>query len=211
MDYTAHGILQARILEWVAFPFSRASSQPRDQTQASPLRADSLPAEPPGESVFSQESQVQSQDTCPSTDLPFLASGQSCQALPRTVEEETKQRNGRNNKDESRCGWNRKRANKGENQWNPKLVFEKINKMVHFQLIRSRKIKGDFPGGPGIKTSCFHYREHRGLRSWTPHGASKTKTKGKEGKRQMACAETGQVLAPTTQPVACLPFACGKL
>ena len=30
MDYTAHGILQARILEWVAFPFSRGSSQPRD-------------------------------------------------------------------------------------------------------------------------------------------------------------------------------------
>ena len=27
MDYTAHGILQARILEWVAFPFSRGSSQ----------------------------------------------------------------------------------------------------------------------------------------------------------------------------------------
>ena len=30
-----HGILQARILEWVAFPFSRGSSQPRDQIQAS--------------------------------------------------------------------------------------------------------------------------------------------------------------------------------
>ena len=30
MDYTIHGILQARILEWVAFPFSRGSSQPRD-------------------------------------------------------------------------------------------------------------------------------------------------------------------------------------
>ena len=30
MDYTVHGILQARILEWVAFPFSRGSSQPRD-------------------------------------------------------------------------------------------------------------------------------------------------------------------------------------
>ena len=28
-------ILQARILEWVAFPFSRGSSQPRDQTQVS--------------------------------------------------------------------------------------------------------------------------------------------------------------------------------
>ena len=30
IDYTVHGILQARILEWVAFPFSRRSSQPRD-------------------------------------------------------------------------------------------------------------------------------------------------------------------------------------
>ena len=30
MDYTVHGILQARILEWVAFPFSSRSSQPRD-------------------------------------------------------------------------------------------------------------------------------------------------------------------------------------
>ena len=29
MDYTVHGILQAKILEWVAFPFSRGSSQPR--------------------------------------------------------------------------------------------------------------------------------------------------------------------------------------
>ena len=35
MDYTAHGILQARILEWVASPFSRGSSQPRDRTQVS--------------------------------------------------------------------------------------------------------------------------------------------------------------------------------
>ena len=35
MDYIVHGILQARILEWAAFPFSRGSSQPRDQTQVS--------------------------------------------------------------------------------------------------------------------------------------------------------------------------------
>ena len=35
MDYTIHGILQARILEWVAFPFSREFSQLRDQTQVS--------------------------------------------------------------------------------------------------------------------------------------------------------------------------------
>ena len=34
-DYTAHGNLQARILEWIAFPISRRSSQPRDRTQVS--------------------------------------------------------------------------------------------------------------------------------------------------------------------------------
>ena len=41
VDYTVHGILQARILERVAFPFSRISSQPRFPT----LQADSLPAD----------------------------------------------------------------------------------------------------------------------------------------------------------------------
>ena len=35
MDYTDHAILQIRILEWVAFPFSKGSSQPRDETQVS--------------------------------------------------------------------------------------------------------------------------------------------------------------------------------
>jgi len=35
--YTIHGILQARILEWVTFPFSRVSSKSRDQTQVSLL------------------------------------------------------------------------------------------------------------------------------------------------------------------------------
>ena len=35
MDSTVRGILQARILEWVAFPVSKASSQPRDRTQVS--------------------------------------------------------------------------------------------------------------------------------------------------------------------------------
>ena len=39
-----HGILQARILEWVAFLFSRGSSQPRSPA----LQVDSLPAEPQG-------------------------------------------------------------------------------------------------------------------------------------------------------------------
>ena len=35
MDYTGHGILQARILEWIAVSFSWGSSQPRDRTQVS--------------------------------------------------------------------------------------------------------------------------------------------------------------------------------
>ena len=49
MDYTVHGILQARTLEWVAFPFSRGSSQPRDQTQVSCMAGRYfLPAEPQG-------------------------------------------------------------------------------------------------------------------------------------------------------------------
>ena len=34
MDSTIHGILQARILEWAAFPFSEGFSQPRDRTQS---------------------------------------------------------------------------------------------------------------------------------------------------------------------------------
>ena len=44
MGYTVHGILQARILEWVAIPFSRGLSQPRSPA----LQVDSLPAEPQG-------------------------------------------------------------------------------------------------------------------------------------------------------------------
>ena len=41
-------ILQARILEWVAIPFSRGSSQARDWTGYPVLHGDSLPFEPPG-------------------------------------------------------------------------------------------------------------------------------------------------------------------
>ena len=41
-----HGILWARILEWIPIPFSRGSSQPRDQTRVPALQADSLPSEP---------------------------------------------------------------------------------------------------------------------------------------------------------------------
>ena len=46
------GTLQARILEWVAMPFSRRSSPPRDQTQVPALQAISLPSEPPGKPPY---------------------------------------------------------------------------------------------------------------------------------------------------------------
>ena len=45
MNYTVLGILQARILNWVAFPFSRGSSQPRDQIQVSHIAGGFLPGE----------------------------------------------------------------------------------------------------------------------------------------------------------------------
>ena len=45
---SSYGILQARILEWVAMPYSKGSSQSRGQTQVSPLQEDSLLSEPPG-------------------------------------------------------------------------------------------------------------------------------------------------------------------
>ena len=48
MDCSVHGILQDRILEWVAFPFSRGSSQPRDRTRSPTLQVDSLLADPQG-------------------------------------------------------------------------------------------------------------------------------------------------------------------
>ena len=46
--YTVHRILQARILEWVAFPFSRGSSQSGIEPRSPTLQVDSLPAEPQG-------------------------------------------------------------------------------------------------------------------------------------------------------------------
>ena len=47
-DYTVHGILQAKILEWVAFSFSRASSNPGIKPRSPTLQVNSLPAESQG-------------------------------------------------------------------------------------------------------------------------------------------------------------------
>ena len=46
MDCKVHGILQPRILEWVAFPFSRVSSQPGDRTQVSHIAGGSHKGSP---------------------------------------------------------------------------------------------------------------------------------------------------------------------
>ena len=48
MDYTVHEILQARILEWVAFPFSRDFPNPGIQPRSPALQVDSLLAETQG-------------------------------------------------------------------------------------------------------------------------------------------------------------------
>ena len=53
MDYSppgssVHGILQARILAWVAIPFSRDLPNPGTEPKSPSLQADSLPSEPPG-------------------------------------------------------------------------------------------------------------------------------------------------------------------
>ena len=72
------GILQARILEWVAMPSSRESSQPRDQTQVTgiqfssvahscPTLCDPMNCSPPGSFVHG--------------DSPGKATGVGCHAL----------------------------------------------------------------------------------------------------------------------------------
>ena len=48
LDASVHGILLARILEWVAMPSSRESSHPRDQTHFSCIGGGFFTTEPPG-------------------------------------------------------------------------------------------------------------------------------------------------------------------
>ena len=66
MDYSlpgssVHGILQARILEWVACPFPKGSSQLRDQPWV--LQVDSLLSEPPGKPKYT-DTVLQSKSNC---------------------------------------------------------------------------------------------------------------------------------------------------
>ena len=67
MDYTVHGILQARKLKWVAIPFSKGSSQPREGTQVSRIAGDSLPVEP--QALVMKEKNLQWRDYSTQRDL----------------------------------------------------------------------------------------------------------------------------------------------
>ena len=54
---SVHGFFQATIVEWVAIPFSRGSSRPRDRTRiscVSCITGSSLPTEPSGKPVYSK-------------------------------------------------------------------------------------------------------------------------------------------------------------
>ena len=50
MDYAVHGILRARIPEWVLFPSPGDLPNPGMEARSPALQVDSLPAELPGES-----------------------------------------------------------------------------------------------------------------------------------------------------------------
>ena len=81
MDYTVHGILQARILEWVAMFFSRGSSQPRDPSQVSHTAGGFLtnwaPRETQWKGRFTINSRLQTRS--------FPSSSPLCQALDITA------------------------------------------------------------------------------------------------------------------------------
>ena len=49
---SVHGILQARILEWLAIPFSRGSSHPGIKPRSLGLQVNSLLSEPPGKPIL---------------------------------------------------------------------------------------------------------------------------------------------------------------
>ena len=51
--YSVHGILQARVLEWISTSFSRDLPDPGDKPRSSVLQAESLLSEPPGKPIVS--------------------------------------------------------------------------------------------------------------------------------------------------------------
>ena len=72
MVFTVHGILQARILEWVAFPFSRDFPNPGIEPRSPTLQADSLLVEPQGKPLKGLGDSFQSRWSSPSVMRHFL-------------------------------------------------------------------------------------------------------------------------------------------
>ena len=90
---SVHGILRARILaEWVAIPFSRGSSWPRDQTHISwvsyIVRQVPIPLAPPGKLIILREGPSQTspshRDASPTCN-PEALSYQSPSSLPKNL------------------------------------------------------------------------------------------------------------------------------
>ena len=50
LGFSVHGILQARVLEWIAISFSRDIPNPGIKPRSPTLQPDALPSEPPGKS-----------------------------------------------------------------------------------------------------------------------------------------------------------------
>ena len=66
LDYTVHGTLQARILEWVAFPFARGSSRPGDSTQVSHIAGGFFTSWATREAPIGLHDSANVKDLCPS-------------------------------------------------------------------------------------------------------------------------------------------------
>ena len=93
-DSSVHRILQARTLEWVAIPFSKGSSRPRNQTQSPALQGVSLLSEPAEKllcTIFIQFSSVQSLSHVWLFAIPWIAAHQTSlsitnsQSLPKPM------------------------------------------------------------------------------------------------------------------------------
>ena len=69
MDYTVHGILQARILEWVSFPFSGDLPNPGIEPRSPASQVESIPAEPQRKPILNLWTDLI--QSCPPRVTPF--------------------------------------------------------------------------------------------------------------------------------------------
>ena len=92
MDYSGpgssdHGILQARILEWVAIPSSMGSSQPGIKPRSPAFQADSLLSEPPAKPLLNEVRVLlrEFQALCSQNRQPFPAESMVSSQILRAV------------------------------------------------------------------------------------------------------------------------------